>query len=78
MENVQDWCISRQLWWGQRIPAWYLPDGKIIVAINEAEALKEAQKINPALKVTDLKARRRCVTRGLAVGFGLLAFSMEF
>ncbi|NLL28146.1 MAG: valine--tRNA ligase [Bacteroidales bacterium] len=55
MENVQDWCISRQLWWGQRIPAWYLPDGKIIVAINEAEALKEAQKINPALKVTDLK-----------------------
>lgn len=39
MENVTDWCISRQLWWGQRIPAYYLPDGKIIVAKSREEAL---------------------------------------
>ena len=38
LENIQDWCISRQLWWGHRIPAWYTPEGEIIVARNEAEA----------------------------------------
>lgn len=39
MENVKDWCISRQLWWGQRIPAWYNADGEFVVAKTEAEAL---------------------------------------
>ncbi|MCK9422534.1 MAG: valine--tRNA ligase [Bacteroidales bacterium] len=39
MENVTDWCISRQLWWGHRIPAYYLPDGKIIVARSKEEAV---------------------------------------
>ncbi|MEO5596121.1 MAG: valine--tRNA ligase [Lysobacteraceae bacterium] len=38
MENIQDWCISRQLWWGHRIPAWYDDAGKIYVGRNEAEA----------------------------------------
>ena len=38
MENVKDWCISRQLWWGQRIPAWYLPDGRFVVAKTRQEA----------------------------------------
>lgn len=38
MENVQDWCISRQLWWGQQIPAWYLPNGEFVVAKTKAEA----------------------------------------
>jgi valyl-tRNA synthetase len=38
MNNIQDWCISRQLWWGHRIPAWYGEDGSIYVAHNEAEA----------------------------------------
>ncbi|MEI6749927.1 MAG: valine--tRNA ligase, partial [Bacteroidota bacterium] len=38
MENVKDWCISRQLWWGQRIPAWYAPDGTIAVAKTKEEA----------------------------------------
>jgi valyl-tRNA synthetase len=42
MENIQPWCISRQLWWGHQIPAWYGPDGKIFVAEGEAEALSEA------------------------------------
>jgi valyl-tRNA synthetase len=42
MENIQPWCISRQLWWGHRIPAWYGPDGKVFVAGTEAEAAAEA------------------------------------
>jgi valyl-tRNA synthetase len=43
MENVHDWCISRQLWWGQQIPAFYLQDGTIIVAKTKREALHKAQ-----------------------------------
>lgn len=41
LENVKDWCISRQLWWGQQIPAWYSEDGKMVVAENENEALEK-------------------------------------
>ena len=55
MENVRDWCISRQLWWGQRIPAWYLPDGQVVVEETAEKALAAAQKINPALTAADLK-----------------------
>lgn len=44
MENVRDWCISRQLWWGHRIPAYYLPDGTYVVAASVEEALAEANK----------------------------------
>ncbi|MCJ8210088.1 valine--tRNA ligase [Mucilaginibacter sp. RS28] len=44
MENVQDWCISRQLWWGQRIPAWYNEKGQWVVAKTEAEAKTEFEK----------------------------------
>lgn len=43
LNNIQDWCISRQLWWGHQIPAWYAEDGTIIVARNEAEAQEKAQ-----------------------------------
>ena len=39
--NIKDWCISRQLWWGQRIPAWYDAQGNCVVALNEAEANKK-------------------------------------
>ena len=42
LENIQDWCVSRQLWWGHRIPAWYDADGNYYVAYNEAEARKQA------------------------------------
>jgi valyl-tRNA synthetase len=42
MNNIQDWCISRQLWWGHQIPAWYDEDGKVYVARNEAEAQAKA------------------------------------
>ena len=55
MENVRDWCISRQLWWGQRIPAYYLPDGKCVVAATASEALAKAQAIDPALVAADLR-----------------------
>nr|WP_306266680.1 valine--tRNA ligase [Pararhizobium sp. IMCC3301] len=43
MENIQPWCISRQLWWGHQIPAWYGPDGKVFVAKSEAEAAEQAR-----------------------------------
>ena len=42
MENIQPWCISRQLWWGHQIPAWYGPDGKVFVAETEDEAVGKA------------------------------------
>ena len=44
MNNIEPWCISRQLWWGHQIPAWYGPDKKIFVASNETEAKKIAKK----------------------------------
>ncbi|HEY5280636.1 MAG TPA: valine--tRNA ligase [Pseudolabrys sp.] len=44
MENIQPWCISRQLWWGHQIPAWYGPDGKVFVAETESDAQAEAEK----------------------------------
>jgi len=44
MNNIEPWCISRQLWWGHQIPAWYGPDKKIFVANNESEAKKNAKK----------------------------------
>ncbi|HTX88461.1 MAG TPA: valine--tRNA ligase [Bacteroidales bacterium] len=50
MENVTDWCISRQLWWGHRIPAYYLPDGKIVVAASKEEAV---QKANSGSRITE-------------------------
>jgi len=44
MDNIQPWCVSRQLWWGHQIPAWYGPDGKVFVALTEAEAKAEADR----------------------------------
>lgn len=44
MENIRDWCISRQLWWGQRIPAWYLPDATVVVAEGEEEAWQQIRE----------------------------------
>jgi valyl-tRNA synthetase len=55
MENVRDWCISRQLWWGQRIPAWYLPDGRFVVEETAEKALEEARKIDPAVTAATLR-----------------------
>jgi valyl-tRNA synthetase len=44
MRNIQPWCISRQLWWGHQIPAWYAPDGKVFVAEDEAQAQAMADR----------------------------------
>ena len=56
MENVKDWCISRQLWWGHRIPAWYIYNNKneFVVANNEEEALKLAKEKYPNISISDL------------------------
>lgn len=57
MENIQDWCISRQLWWGQQIPAWYLPDGRFVIAKSREEAFELAKGLKPFppnLKADDL------------------------
>ena len=45
MENIKDWCISRQLWWGQQIPAWYLPDGQFVIAKTREQAFEEAKNL---------------------------------
>jgi valyl-tRNA synthetase len=55
MENVHDWCISRQLWWGQRIPAWYDNRGNIAVSKTQAEALEILKKQNPAVTLADIR-----------------------
>ena len=55
MGNIKDWCISRQLWWGQRIPAWYDNDGNIYVAENAEGALAQYQRNNPAATLSDLR-----------------------
>ncbi|MEO7962093.1 MAG: valine--tRNA ligase, partial [Ginsengibacter sp.] len=54
MENVKDWCISRQLWWGQQIPAWYDGDGNVFVGNTREEVLEKAAKINPAIGMEEL------------------------
>ena len=55
METVRDWCISRQLWWGQQIPAYYLPNGEFVVEATLDEAFEAAKKIDPNVKKEDLK-----------------------
>ncbi|MBQ8916947.1 MAG: valine--tRNA ligase, partial [Alistipes sp.] len=57
MENIKDWCISRQLWWGQRIPAYYLPKGGYVVAVTAEEALEKARTKtgDASLTMTDLR-----------------------
>ena len=55
METVKDWCISRQLWWGQRIPAYYLPDGRYVVASNLEKAFGKALELDPSVRKEDLR-----------------------
>ena len=63
LENIKDWCISRQLWWGHRIPAYYLPEGGFVVAATAEEALTKAieKTGNADLKVEDLRQDEDCL-----------------
>ncbi|MBR5002629.1 MAG: class I tRNA ligase family protein, partial [Bacteroidaceae bacterium] len=61
--NIKDWCISRQLWWGHRIPAYFLPEGGYVVAATADEALELARQKtgNPNLQATDLRQDEDCL-----------------
>ncbi|OUO98172.1 valine--tRNA ligase [Barnesiella sp. An22] len=63
MENIKDWCISRQLWWGHRIPAYYLPQGGFVVAETPEEALKLAHEKSgdDSLQLSDLRQDEDCL-----------------
>ncbi len=63
LENIKDWCISRQLWWGHRIPAYYLPQGGFVVAETEQEALEKAKQKtgNENLTINDLSQDPDCL-----------------
>lgn len=55
IDNIKDWCISRQLWWGQQIPAWYDEQGNYVVAKTHAEAVEKYKIINPKSEIINLK-----------------------
>ena len=63
MENIKDWCISRQLWWGHRIPAYFLPEGGYVVAATPEEALELAKEKtgNSALTMAELRQDEDCL-----------------
>ena len=61
MENVKDWCISRQLWWGHRIPAWYLPNGEFVVAKTRDEAWEAGE-------IKNHKEQRSTISGGSEAG----------
>ena len=63
MSNIKDWCISRQLWWGHQIPAYYLPNGSYVVAESQEEALLKAIETsgNPELTLSDLRRDPDCL-----------------
>ena len=63
LENIKDWCISRQLWWGHRIPAYYLPEGGYVVAETAEAALAQAKEKtgNANLTLTDLRQDEDCL-----------------
>ncbi len=55
LENIKDWCISRQLWWGQRIPAWYDAEGNYVVAATKEEAIAEFKTRNAKTEIATIK-----------------------
>ena len=62
LENIKDWCISRQLWWGHQIPAYYLPEGGYVVAETAEEALKLAkEKAGDHITMEDLRQESDCL-----------------
>lgn len=62
MENIKDWCISRQLWWGHRIPAWYAPDGRYAVAATKEEAFSQLNSTDHSpFTIDDLRQDDDCL-----------------
>ncbi len=61
MENIKDWCISRQLWWGHRIPAYFAPDGSFVVAETKEEALEKLQAQGLQLTIADIRQDEDCL-----------------
>jgi valyl-tRNA synthetase len=61
MENIKDWCISRQLWWGHRIPAYYAPDGRFAVAKNAIDAHAQLNTIENPLTIDQIKQDEDCL-----------------
>lgn len=61
MENIKDWCISRQLWWGHRIPAWYAPDGTYAVAATKEEAFENLRSQIADLRLEDIRQDDDCL-----------------
>ena len=61
LTGIRDWCISRQLWWGHRVPAYYLPDGSFVVAETPEEALTLAREKDPAITPADLNQDEDCL-----------------
>jgi valyl-tRNA synthetase len=68
MRNIQPWCISRQLWWGHQIPAWYGPDGKVFVAESEEAAYAQARAIYAASPAASARKRQEGKGAGSARG----------
>ncbi|MDE7146244.1 MAG: valine--tRNA ligase, partial [Duncaniella sp.] len=61
LTDIRDWCISRQLWWGHRVPAYYLPDGSFVVAETAEEALAMANEKDASLTAVDLRQDEDCL-----------------
>ncbi|MDP3665530.1 MAG: valine--tRNA ligase, partial [Sediminibacterium sp.] len=61
MENIKDWCISRQLWWGHRIPAYYSPDGNFAVAATKEEAFQQLKSHDSSLTIDDIRQDDDCL-----------------
>lgn len=61
MGNIKDWCISRQLWWGHRIPAWYTPDNKMVVAATKEEAFAQLAANDASLPIDQLRQDEDCL-----------------